>query len=222
MHFSIVANRALRGEEEGEEKHLSRQELPTLIPFILVYPFAGLFAPYRPFSEPLGQSGGTCRAQCCLKKGGAVSEGVYSFYSVFILLGSGSLLLSCSSPSPCRLTSIPLFPPFSLPFLLPFSPLLSSLFSKRNFSLSGCMNTAEFHLNPRTWELWAKREEQRTLLFHIQSNYSTYIIELSLQRSLHYSTLRNRVNKQKDGAEKGEVKLQTGNRSCLSVWRWHQ
>ena len=46
------------------------------------------------------------------------------------------------------------------------------------------MNTAEFHLNPRTWELWAKREEQRTLLFHIQSNYSTYVIELSLQRSL--------------------------------------
>lgn len=64
------------------------------------------------------------------------------------------------------------------------------------------MNTAEFHLNPRTWELWAKQEEQRTLLFHIQSNYSNYVIELSLQRSLHCSTVRNTVNKQKEREER--------------------
>ena len=97
-----------------------------------------------------------------------------SFYSIFILLGSGSLLLSCSSPSPCRLVSIPFF--LSSP---PLSPSLRSVFFWADLSLSASMNTAYFHLNPRTWELWAKQEEQRTLLFHIQSNYSTYVIELS-------------------------------------------
>lgn len=63
-----------------------------------LWKFRGLFAPRRLFSKPLGQSVGTCCAQHCFKKwlGG---------WRGFILLGSGSLLLSCSFPSPCRLTS---------------------------------------------------------------------------------------------------------------------
>lgn len=86
-------------------------------------PLCRSLSPYRPFPETLGQSGDTCHALRCLKKGRVYGRGVYSFYSIFILLGSGSMLLSCSSPSPCRLTSIP-------PFFLS-SPLL---FSKRQLS----------------------------------------------------------------------------------------
>lgn len=106
-----------------------------------LWKFRGLFAPRRLFSKPLGQSVGTCCAQHCFKKwlGG---------WRGFIPLGSGSLLLSCSFPSPCRLTSFPL--------LLLSSPLLS----EPTLSPSGSVNAAEFHLNPRTWELWAKQEEQ--------------------------------------------------------------
>lgn len=57
-----------------------------------------------------------------------------SFYSIFILLGSGSLLLSCSSQSPCHLI-------FICHFLFSFfysSPLLcSSLLSSLLCFLSG-------------------------------------------------------------------------------------
>lgn len=40
------------------------------------------------------------------------------------------------------------------------APLCSPLLSERTLSTSGSVNAAEFHLNPRTWELWAKQEEQ--------------------------------------------------------------
>lgn len=74
----------------------------------------------------------------------------------FLLLGSGSLLLFSSSPSPPCLTLSPHFPPQS--------PLI---FSRAELSVSVCMNAAEFHLNPQTRELWASEEEPRPLLFHI-------------------------------------------------------
>lgn len=174
VHFSILANRALGGVEEKEkEKNLSRQ-LPTLLPFILVYPCSLHFLTAHLYlweqdTKEIYRALCTMQAilwatwtiwkymscPALLKNGGGGWE-FDSFYSIFILLGSGSLLLSCSSPSPCHLISIPLF------LYISFTPLLSSLLLLSfpplsvfcaDISLSGSMNTAEFHLNPRTWEL---------------------------------------------------------------------
>lgn len=165
-----------------------------LLPFVPVHPFAGLFAPHRPFSETLGQSGGACRAQRCLKKKKKRKKreggGLDSFYSIFILLGSGSLLF-------VMLISISLSS-----HIHPPSPLLSSsspsppLFSKPSSSLSGCMNTAEFHLNPRTWELWAKaRGAADTPLPHPEQLLNLRNRIISAKGRSHCSTVRNAVNK---------------------------
>ncbi len=123
-------------------------------------------------------------------------------WTLFIAFSSCLVLAHCFCHAHLHLpvVSYPSPPFFSSSSLLLSPPLLSVFWA--NLSLSGSMNTAEFHLNPRTCELWAKQEEQRTLLFHIQSNYSNYVIELSLQRSLHCSTVRNTVNKQKERGER--------------------
>ena len=153
---------------EGREKNLSRQKLSALLPFIPVYPCSAHFVTAHTFTygnktqrKFAGRPLCTARAArtiwrytTCLenKKGEEDgSGGMNSFYSIFILLGSGSLLLSCSSPSPCRLTSIPssLFPssPSSL-LCFPSGPLPVRFYEYRIFSF--------FFKNPRTWELWAK------------------------------------------------------------------
>lgn len=167
-----------------------------LLPFVPVHPFAGLFAPHRPFSETLGQSGGACRAQRCLKKKEKKRKGRAEGWTLFIAFSSCLVLahcfLSCSSPSPCRLTSIPPFPLLSSPSPSPSPPL----FSKPSSSLSGCMNTAEFHLNPRTWELWAKaRGAADTPLPHPEQLLNLRNRIISAKGRSHCSTVRNAVNK---------------------------
>lgn len=148
VHFPIVANRALGGGEEKEKKkkNLSRQ-LPTLLPFILVYPCSLHFLTAHLYlweqdTKEIYRALCTMQAilwatwtiwkymscPALLKNGGGGGE-FDSFYSIFILLGSGSLLLSCSSPSPCHLISIPLF------FYISFTPLLSSSLPLFSFPL---------------------------------------------------------------------------------------
>lgn len=115
-----------------------------------------------------------------------------SFYSIFILLGSGSLLfvmlISISLSSHIH----PPFPLLSSPSPSPSPPL----FSKPSSSLSGCMNTAEFHLNPRTWELWAKaRGAADTPLPHPEQLLNLRNRIISAKGRSHCSTVRNAVNK---------------------------
>lgn len=133
-----------------------------------------------------------------------------SFYSIFILLGSGSLLF-------VMLISISLSSHIHPPSPSP------PLFSKPSSSLSGCMNTAEFHLNPRTWELWAKaRGAADTPLPHPEQLLNLRNRIISAKGRSHCSTVRNAVNKpqkkkQKKEWKKGEASRRRAAENCLSA-----
>lgn len=156
-----------------------------------------------------------------LKKKKRKRKGRAEGWTLFIAFSSCLVLahcfLSCSSPSPCRLTSIP-------PFLSSSSPSPSPpLFSKPSSSLSGCMNTAEFHLNPRTWELWAKaRGAADTPLPHPEQLLNLRNRIISAKGRSHCSTVRNAVNKpqkkkQKKEWKKGEASRRRAAENCLSA-----
>lgn len=155
-----------------------------------------------------------------LKKKKKKRKGRAEGWTLFIAFSSCLVLahcfLSCSSPSPCRLTSIPPFPLLSSPSPSPSPPL----FSKPSSSLSGCMNTAEFHLNPRTWELWAKaRGAADTPLPHPEQLLNLRNRIISAKGRSHCSTVRNAVNKPqkktKKRVEEGRGEPKTGGRKLF-------
>lgn len=100
--------------------------------------FTGLFAPCRPFSEPLEQSGSVCRAQHCLKTGVGVES-----LTLFIAFSSCLVLAHCFCHAHLHLPVISYPSPF---FYISFTPLLSSIF------LSSLLCFLRRHLPVRFYE----------------------------------------------------------------------
>ena len=128
---SIVAAGALGGG--GERKKRRRKKITSarktcLCSFhlFLCTPLQGSLHRTEHFQRHLDNLEVHVVPSAAEKKKKGEGGGLDSFYSIFILLGSGSLLLSCSSPSPCRLTSIPPFLSSPLPLPLPLLPCFLS------------------------------------------------------------------------------------------------
>lgn len=104
----------------------------------------------------------------------------------------------------CRLTSFPL--------LLLRSPLSS----QRTLSTSGSANAAEFHLNPRTWALRAKQEEQSdTPLPHPEQllNLRNRIISAKVA-ALFYCQGHGKQTERRSG--RGSRRRKTGSRALFA------
>lgn len=126
-------------------------------------------------------------------------EGVYPagfWLTAFVVLISISLLSHILSPSS--------------------APLCSPLLSERTLSTSGSVNAAEFHLNPRTWELWAKQEEQSdTPLPHPEQllNLRNRIISAKVA-ALFYCQGHGKQTERRSG--RGSRRRKTGSRALFA------